>query len=402
MLRHAGRLLQPPRVSARAAALLLPIIYLGFISLGLPDGTMGVAWPRMHQSLDLPIGLAGPLLLVGTLLSGISSFSSGAIIRRFKTGPVVLVSCLMTGSALLIISQAQSLVWLMVAAAPLGFGAGAVDAGLNGYVARHYSGRHMNWLHACWGVGATCGPLIITLFLGTDAGWRGGYLTIACIQLALTVVFLVTLPMWDAVPLRTFEAHAADVSGPVPTLPANSAAGWISAALFTFYVAVETTTGLWASSILAVGRGLPVREAGLCATSYYLSITTGRVLVGFVVDRWGNRRLVTLGTVCALVGALVFTQATTTPLAIFSLVLMGLGFAPVYPGLMHEVPRRFAPSAVQTVIGRQSGAAYIGGALLPAISGWIAEQVSLDGIVWVVAAGILLMLAGIRRLDRIS
>lgn len=388
-------------MSDRAARLLLPIIYLGFISLGLPDGTLGVAWPRMHHSLDLPIGWAGPVMAVITLLSGISSFSSGAIIARFKTGPVVLASCLMTGSALMLVAHAQSLAWLALAAAPLGFGAGAVDAGLNGYVARHYSGRHMNWLHACWGIGATCGPFILARSLDLEPGWRGGYFVIASIQLTLALVFLVTLRMWDAVPLRPF-GHVTTSGGPAPTHGANSEAGWISAALFAIYVAVEMTIGLWAGSILAVGRGIPVVQAGLCATGYYASITAGRILVGFVVDRWGNRRLVAAGVVLSLAGAVAFALADHVGLAAAALVLIGLGFAPVYPGLMHEVPRRFVPSAVQTVIGRQSGAAYLGAMTLPALGGWIAQRASLEAIVWVVAAGIVAMLVGVRRLDRIS
>lgn len=389
-------------MTARASRLLLPIIYLGFISLGLPDGTLGVAWPRMHESLALPIGVAGTLMLVGTLLSGASSMCSGPIIARYKTGPVVLVSCVMTGSALMIIAHAQNLAWLLVAAAPLGFGAGAVDAGLNGYVARHYSGRHMNWLHACWGIGATCGPLIITHALGLASGWRGGYFTIASIQLSLALIFLLTLRLWDAVPERSFGSGHGGAGGRSLLLRANSEAGWISASLFTFYVAVETTTGLWAGSILAVGRGMSVAEAGICTSAYYGSITVGRILVGFVVDHWGNRRLVTAGVLLAIVGAVALTQATSPLAAGAALVLMGLGFAPVYPGLMHEVPRRFAPEAVQTVIGRQSAAAYIGAATLPALGGWIAEAASLDAIVWVVIAGTIVMLAGIRRLDRIT
>ena len=392
-----------PGVPPRASRFLLPIIYLGFISLGLPDGTLGVAWPQMHQSLQLPIGLAGTLMLVVTVLSGLSSFSSGAILRRCQTGPVVLVSCTLTGSALLLISQAQNLGWLLLAAAPLGFGAGAVDTGLNSYVARHYSGRHMNWLHACWGIGATCGPLLMTNALSTRFGWRGGYATIAGIQLGLALIFLLTLRLWatqPAIPTTAGAPAAGQSRG--GTLPANSAAGWLSAVVFVLYVAAELTAGLWAGTILVETRGLSVATAGLCTTVYYGAITGGRILVGFFVDRWGNRRLVTLGLGLALPGALLFTQAASPGWAAGALLLLGLGFAPIYPCLMHEVPRRFAPEAVLTVIGRQSGASYVGGAIFPAAAGWLAMQTSLACIPWLVVVGIGLMALTIHRLNRLT
>ncbi len=387
---------------ARAATLLLPIIYLGFVSLGLPDGTLGVAWPQLHRTLALPIGLAGPLLLLITLLAAASGFSSGRIMARFKTGPVVLVSCTLTGSALLLVSHAQNLPFLALAALPLGLGAGAVDAGLNGYVARHYSGRHMNWLHACWGIGATGGPLIMAYYLGRSTeGWRPGYFTLGCIQLSLAFLFLFTLRLWRAVPERTFADNASQLTGPIPTTPANSPAGWLSAAIFTIYVGVETTAGLWASSILVVSRGVPIDTAGRCGAAFFAAITAGRLLNGFVVDRFGNRRLVSLGAIVALVGAVLFVLAPNIPVAALALVLLGLGFAPVYPGLMHEVPRRFAPDAVQTVIGRQSGASYLGAAFLPAAAGSLA-QVSLEALAVLIAAGALLLLAAIHRLNRLT
>ncbi len=386
----------------RAATLLLPIIYLGFISLGLPDGTFGVAWPQLHRSLNLPIGLAGPLLLVITLLAAFSGFSSGRVIARFKTGPVVLVSCVLTGSALVAISYAPNLLWLALAALPLGLGAGSVDAGLNGYVARHYSGRHMSWLHACWGIGATGGPLLMAYYLGRyNDGWRHGYFGLGCIQLSLAVLFLATLRMWSAVPERTFADNAAQLTGPIPTTRANSPAGWLSAAIFTIYVGVETTAGLWASSILVVARGVPIDTAGRCAAAFYAAITVGRLLNGFVVDRFGNRRLVTLGAVLGLIGATLFVFAPNTPVAALALAVFGLGFAPVYPGLMHEVPRRFEPNSVQTVIGRQSGASYVGAAFLPAAAGSLA-QFSLEALSWLIAAGALLLLLAIQRLNRLT
>lgn len=391
---------------SRASFLLLPVIYLGFISLGLPDGTFGVAWPRMYQVLDAPIGIAGTLVLVGTLLSATSSFNSARIIARFHTGPVVMLSGALTATGLLLFAHARNVWWLWLAAVPLGLGAGAVDAGLNAYVARHYSGRHMNWLHACWGIGATCGPLLMTQAIAAGAGWRAGFLILGMVQLSLALVFLVTLRLWDAVPARTLPAAIANAAGPnprgPPTTEANSEAGWLSPVIFAFYVAVEGTTGLWAGSILVIARDLPQGPVGICVTAYYGSITGGRILVGFLVDRWGARRLVTAGLVLAMIGGALFITARTVPVAAAALVLLGLGFAPVYPCLMHEVPRRFAARAAMTVIARQSGAAYLGGAFMPAIAGWLAETVSLPSITWAVATGILLLATAVRRLNAIT
>jgi fucose permease len=292
---------------------------------------------------------------------------------------------------------------LILATVPLALGAGAVDSGLNGYVARHYSGRHMNWLHACWGIGATCGPLIMTAAMRDTDGWRTGYIVIGSVQLSLAVVFLVTLRLWDAVPTRHIES-AANPRGAarLPTALANSEAGWLSAVIFSIYVAVEGTTGLWAASILVEARGLSLAAAGLCTTIFYGSITTGRIVVGFVVDRWGARRLVALGVIVALAGATWFTQAASPLPAALALVLLGVGFAPVYPCLMHEVPRRFVPEAALIVIGRQSGAAYIGAALMPPAIGWLVQEVSLDAAGWTIVGGTILLALAIRRLDRIS
>ncbi len=390
--------------AARASFFLLVIIYLGYTSLGLPDGTLGVAWPPLHSELGLPIGMAGTIVIVATLLTGLSGFSSGRIIARWKTGPVVLVSCVLTGGALMLISQAQGLAWLLVAAVPLGLGAGAVDAGLNGYVARHYSGRHMNWLHACWGIGATGGPLIMAAALaGGNGGWRHGYLAIGSVQLSLAAIFLLTLGWWSRVPERTAAAAAAEYHGEgrIPTLGANSSAGWLSATIFAVYVAVEMTAGVWAGSILVVARGFSQETAGVCTAAYYAAITGGRILVGFVVERFGNRRSIVAGMLFALAGAVLFAFAGTPLVAGGALVLLGLGFAPVYPCLMHEVPRRFAPEAVQTVIGRQSGAASLGAAFLPAVAGWQAGW-SLESVAWTVIAGVLVLAGCIRKLDRMT
>lgn len=379
---------------------LLAVIYLGFVSLGLPDGALGVAWPAIYPDLGLAVGLAGTITLVVTLLSGASGFASGHIIGRLRTGPVVLVSCALTGSALVAIGRADGFAWLLVAAVPLGLGAGAVDAGLNSYVARHYSGRHMNWLHACWGVGATAGPLVMAQALATAGGWRAGYLRLGCAQLALAVLFFLTLRLWDRVPTRS-TTHAASAALRTPALGAATFAGWFAPAIFALYTAVEFTAGLWAGTILVVGRGLTAELAATLTASYYAAITIGRIGVGFVVERWGNRRLVAVGTVLALAGALLFAITTSPAAAAIALGLIGLGLAPVYPCLMHEVPRRFAPEAASIVIGRQSGAAALGAAVLPAAAGLLVET-HLAALPWVLVAGIVILIASIRRLDRLT
>ena len=383
----------------RHSFLLLLLIYAGFISLGLPDGTLGVAWPTLHRELHLPLGLAGSLMTVILLLSGIAGFTSGKIIGHWGTGPVVWFSCALTGSALVAIGLAPGLIWLLAAAVPLGLGGGAVDASLNGFVARHYSGRHMNWLHACWGIGASTGPLIMGYALATGPGWRGGYLAIGAVQLTLAGVFFLTLRLWARAPELPAQATGDQIVPSRPTRGANSLAGWLSAVIFALYVAVELTVGLWAASILILDRGFSPTTAALGTAIYYGTITGGRILIGFEVERWGNRRLLAVAVPLALFGAVTFALSGTPVGAIAALGLLGLGFAPVYPCLMHEVPRRFAPAAVQTVIGRQSGAANIGGAILPAAAGYLAQQ-SLPSISWVVVGGIVLMLAAIRLLDR--
>ncbi|AOS45978.1 Major Facilitator Superfamily protein [Lacunisphaera limnophila] len=392
-----GVLLVDPQ---RRSLLLLLIIYLGYISLGLPDGTLGVAWPAIYPELKLPLGLAGTIMTIGTVLTGLAGFSSGWIISRWRTGPVVFASGLLTASGMFILSQAQGALWLYAAAIPLGLGAGAVDAGLNGYVARHYSGRHMNWLHACWGIGATSGPFVIGWALGSGQGWRGGYLLIAGVQYGLALLFLLTLGLWAKVPeIRAASGHGAE--GRLPMMPANSLAGWLSPVIFALYVAVECTTGLWAGTVLVVRRGISPETAALCIAGFFGSLTVGRILVGFVVERWGNRRLVGLGCWTALAGFILFGFATNVPLATLALAIAGFGLAPIYPGLMHEVPRRFAPEAVQTVIGRQSGGASFGAAVLPALAGWVA-QLALPAVPWLILGVMVGLMASIRYLNRIT
>jgi fucose permease len=333
-----------------------------------------------------------------TLLSATASFSSGNLTKRFSTGPIILVSTVATGSALLVFSSAPSFVFLLLAAVPLGLGAGSVDSGLNAYVAKNYSARHMNWLHSFWGGGATLGPLVMTAALGVGVGWRGGYLWIAAAQLTLALLLLATLPLWKRNEKRV-AAQAEQAALADGKLSSRSGASWLSVAVYVLYSAGEMGAGLWANTVMIESRHLAAPMAGLWVAAYFGSIMGGRMLVGFIVHHWGNRRLVAWGLSTALAGAVLFFIPGIPPVG---LVLMGLGFAPVYPCLMHETPRRFTADEAPVVIGRQVGGAYLGAAVFPGLFGWIMAHTSLEVLPPLLAVMILAMLVSIRRLNRLG
>jgi len=393
--------LMPARWDRFSSPILLAIIYLAFISLGLPDSVLGVAWPALRETLKLPLEAVGALTVLVTLASAVSSFLSGSLISRFSTGPIVLISCLLTGSALLTWASVPVFAILLLAALPLGLGAGCVDSSLNAFVARHYSARHMNWLHAFWGVGATLGPVLMTSALTSAGGWQSGYRKIAGIQLGLAVAFAATLPLWKRHE-ASVHTHGEGVEKPYGKATAHSPAAWISVAIYTLYTGAEGATGLWANSVLVDARGLRPETAGLWVAAYFGSIMSGRILVGLVSERWSNRQLATGGLIICLLGAFLFWVPGVSWLPLAGLILLGLGCAPVYPCLMHETPRRFSKEATPVVIGRQVGAAYVGAALIPAMIGWLAAHSSLQilGPVIGAFAGILLIL--LHRLNRLT
>ena len=381
---------------------LLAIIYLAFISLGLPDSVLGVAWPSMRLSLDQPLAAAGLVTLIITVCSALSSLASASVLKRLGTGPVVMVSGFLTGFGLFGFAFAPSMAWVLLFAVPLGLGAGSVDAGLNHFVADHYSSRHMNWLHGCWGVGATIGPVLMGSALAGAGGWQSGYRTIAAIQLALALVFLLSLRLWrqeQAVP--SHQETVADGAGPRRAVPPWAA--WLAPALYLAYATVEVGTGLWTASILVDDRGLDAPTAGLWVSCFFGAIMGGRFAVGLVAARLGNRRLVRLGLLVAMAGALVFSvKGLPAPLSLAGLVLLGLGCAPIYPSLMHETTRRFDAVTARHVVGRQVAFAYVGGAIGPATLGLLGAQWGLSVIMPVVLLAVLLLLLLSWQLDRVT
>ena len=375
--------------------LLLIIIYIAFISLGLPDSMLGAAWPVMQGELGLPLAGAG---LVSMIVSGstiISSLFSGILIRRFGTGKLTLISVLMTALALLGYSFSQNYLWLCLIAVPLGLGAGSVDAALNDFVARNFAARHMNWLHSFWGVGATTGPLIMAFMLNQTGRWQMGYRTVAIVQFTLVAILAISLPLWQRFTSppspqpTTSGGKKRRIHGMTPNLVA-----------FFAYCAVEASTGLWAASFLVQQRGLSRVLAAGGASAYYLGITLGRFLNGFLSSHFDAKNLVRGGQAMILLGVgLMFLPFPILSLA--GLMIIGLGCAPIYPTLLHETPRRFGAENSASLMGLQMAVAYCGLTLMPPLLGLIVDRFGLHlyplGLLFLA-----LMLAfGTERLNRV-
>lgn len=357
------------------ASLLLVVIYLAFISLGLPDSILGSAWPSMYTGFHVSVSYAG---IVTTICAGgtiISSLLSDRAIRRFGTGVVTAVSVALTAVALFGFSISSSFWMLCLWGIPYGLGAGSVDAALNNYVALHYKSRHMSWLHCFWGVGATVGPYIMGLVLQSGQTWNTGYQTIGAIQVALVAVLVTTLPLWRAKqgavePPQGEQAHFGLFEG----LKLPGAKPLFTA--FFCYCALEGSTGFWASSYMVFHRGISPQVAAQMASLYYLGITGGRFLSGFVAARLSNRRMVRLGQAVALVGVLMLLLPLGNEMLFAGLVMVGLGCAPIYPSLLHETPANFGREQSQLLMGMQMAAAYTGATLMPPLFGLIAQHIA--------------------------
>ncbi|MBM7578678.1 MFS transporter [Jeotgalibacillus terrae] len=358
------------------ATLLLLIIYLAFISLGLPDSILGAAWPVMQPDLNVPIEMAG--LLFMTIAGGtiVSSLVSGRLLKRFGTGKVAAVSTLMTALALSGFFFAPSIVWLFVCAVPLGLGAGAIDAGLNDYVATHYHAHHMSWLHSFWGVGATLGPVIMAQFIIGDPAWRNGYLMIAGIQFVLVLVLFLTLPLWGKVKTKPFAEKASEtVEKKLDSVrPLRIKGVKLALAAFFFYCGVEALVGLWGASFLVNMKDLPAATAAQWVSLYYAGITAGRFISGFVTFRLNNKTMIRSGQAIALAGALLLVLPLPLYFSLGGFILVGLGLAPIFPSMLHETPARFGREHSQTIMGYQMAVAYTGSTFLPPLFGLIAAQ----------------------------
>lgn len=380
-------------------SLLLAIIYLAFISLGLPDSILGAAWPVMQGELGAPLSCAGVLSMIiagGTI---VSSLLSDRLTLRLGTGRVTALSVAVTAAALAGFSAVGSFATLCLWAVPYGLGAGAVDAALNNYVALHFSARHMSWLHCFWGVGASAGPVIMGFCLTAGWGWRSGYRTIAILQAVLTVCLILALPLWRG---GAREGSGADKPARARRLREIVSIRGVPLVLAAFlsYCAIEATTGLWASSYLVEYRGVDEATAARFAALFYLGITFGRFVCGFVADRLGDRRLIRWGAAVMLCGVILLALPGR-PAALTGLIVIGLGCAPIYPSIIHATPQNFGAENTQAVVGVQMASAYTGTTLMPPLFGLIAERSGLGWYPVFLGALTLLVLTMTERLNRL-
>lgn len=374
--------------------MLLVIIYLAFISLGLPDTLLGTAWPVMHLALGVELSAAGVCSFIVSTGTVVSSLLTVRLVRRIGTGYVVLLSVALTAVALLLISFAPSFWALCLFSIPLGLGAGAVDAALNNYVALHYQARHMNWLHCFWGLGATAGPAVMALFLANQNGWRNGYQIIGGLQVLLVAGMIFALPLWKkAAGAREQAGETVDQGRLMSNREALRFPKVIHAMLsFFFYCGAEMVVGLWAASYLVGIRQLTADTAALYVSIYYGGITVGRLLCGFLSARFTSKTLIRLGCGLSLLGTALLFIGGTPVMCMPALVLIGLGFAPIYPSMMHETPTRFGKDASQAIIGLQMAGAYLGCTLLPPALGWMGSRLGM-GIFPIVLLALLVSMA---------
>ena len=361
--------------------LLLAVIYLAFISLGLPDSLLGSVWPTIYQEFNVPVSYAGAIFMIISAGTIFSSLQSDRLTKLLGTGKVTAFSVLMTAVALWGFSISSSYWMLVLWAIPYGLGAGSVDASLNNYVALHYKSHHMSWLHCMWGVGASIGPYIMSFALLNGQTWNMGYRYISLIQVVLTIIIMLSLPLWkkrpviddvDGVQESENKKDKALTLKEIVNIPGAKQV----MLMFFCYCALEQTTGLWASSYLVLQHGFDLEIAASYASLFFIGITVGRAVSGFITMKLNDKQMIYLGQVIILIGIILMCLPFGHQVALVGLVTIGLGCAPIYPCIIHSTPTNFGADKSQAVIGVQMASAYVGNLLMPPLFGIIANHIS--------------------------
>ena len=364
------------------ATLLLPIIYLAFISLGLPDSLLGSAWPVLHHELNVPVSYAGIISMIIAFSTVISSLNSDRLTKKFGAGLVTAVSVAITCLSLFGFSVSHSFWLLCLIAIPYGLGGGSVDAALNNYVALHYKSRHMSWLHCMWGVGAASGPYLMGFALSRQNSWNMGYRYVGFFQVVLTAILFVSLPIWKTRKNENQVSESAESKQPSKVLSLKEILSIKGAKpimlCFFCYCAVEQTTGLWAASYLNIFKGIEAETASFFASLFYTGITVGRAINGFVTMKFSDKALIRIGQGIIASGILMLLIPGSDILALAGFIIIGLGCAPIYPCVIHSTPATFGEDKSQAIVGVQMASAYIGTTFMPPLFGLISKYISIS------------------------
>lgn len=377
--------------------ILLFVIYISFISLGLPDSILGSAWPTMYQELDVPVSYAGIIAVIIAFGTIVSSLQSDRLTLKLGPGKVTAISVALTAFALFGFSISSSFLMLCLFAIPYGLGAGSVDACLNNYVALHYKGWHMSLLHCMWGVGAVTGPNIMAYALTNNKGWNSGYFYISMLQIGLTAILLFSLPLWkkrerivDGRETKSLSLReVVKIKGVKEVL-----------LCFLCYCGVEQSAGLWASSYLNMYKGVPAEEAARYASMFFIGITVGRGLNAIIALKLKDRTMVRIGLTIIAIGIIVMIIPASSIITLIGLILIGLGCAPIYPSLIHATPDSFGEDKSQAVIGIQMAFAYIGVLALPPLFGFIADFTDISLLPVYITILFVIMLISFERLQK--
>jgi fucose permease len=391
-MRQTKHSISESSVNSRAGLILL--IFVAFIALGMPDGLLGVGWPSIRTSFNVPIDALGALLFVSMIGYLTSSFLSGELTRRWGVGRLLIVSCTLTAIGLIGYTFVPQW-WMMVALGlAAGMGAGGIDSSLNAYVARHYSAGLMQWLHASYGVGITAGPIIMTAALTNFQNWRLGYLLVGAVQIVLAITFWITLPIWQ----QNNNASAESPAEPQKEVNLGQTLKrrrvWLSMLLFFFYVGSEVTMGTWVYSLLTEGRGVNPRLAGYFAGSYWFTFTIGRILAGLVTRKINIQSLVKICVIAAILAGVILGLNLSTWVNLAAVAVIGFAFAPVFPGLMSGTPLRVGQQHSNNTIGMQAAAGALGGTALTSLVGVLARVYGLEVVPSAMVAFLACLLAG--------
>ena len=380
---------------------LLILIYIAFISLGLPDSLLGSGWPVMHTELGVPVSYMG---IVSMVISGgtiISSLLSDKLTRKFGTRIVTVASVFLTVIALFGFSFSSRFWMLIVFAVPYGLGAGAIDAALNNYIALHYKAKHMSWLHCFWGVGTIVSPFVMSYAL-TNSTWNNGYRTIALFQIVLTLILFFSLPLW--------QKPSADASADENSVPEQRSFSRLIRVpgvkevltCFFCYCAVESTAGMWAASYCTLFRGIDAKRAASWASLFYVGITIGRFFCGFITMKLNDEKMIRLGQAVIAIGTILMLLPLGDSLLFIGLILIGLGCAPIYPSIIHETPANFGADLSQGIIGIQMAFAYVGTCLMPPVFGVLGQHISFGLYPVFLMAILILMVVMAERMHRVT